>query len=123
MSNEIENEEKQREDALYQKISILAEKMKGIYDDAVLVYTPIVNDICNRKATEKDVCLILTWLLDYAGEERMLELFKKVCRSFLLLYPDTIAWYIMEYRKLYDPESLKGTKWECLLEESDIDDE
>lgn len=118
MNNEIENKEKQIEDALYQDISILAEKMKGIYEDAVLAYTPLVNDICNRGATEKEVSWLLSWLFDFVGDERMLNLSKQVCRAYWQIYPNTIAEFIMDYRKEYDPDSLKGTKWEYLLKEN-----
>ena len=91
MNNEIENKEKQIEDALYQDISILAEKMKGIYEDAVLAYTPLVNDICNRGATEKEVSWLLSWLFDFVGDERMLNLSKQVYRAYWQIYPNTIA--------------------------------
>ena len=47
----------------------------------------------------------------------MLLLFKKVCRTYLYTYPEVVGFYIMEYRKEYDRESLKGTKYEYLLEE------
>ena len=49
--------------------------------------------------------------------DRMLGLYKQVCRAYWQIYPESIAFYIMEYRKEYDPESLKGTKWEYLLNE------
>ena len=38
-------------------------------------------------------------------------------------YPDSIAFYIMEYRKEYDPESLAGTEYEYLLHEEDFNEE
>lgn len=59
-----------------------------------------------RKATEKEVEWLLTWMLDFAGDERMLKLYKRVCRAYWQSYPETVAYYIMEYRKWYDPESL-----------------
>ena len=59
-----------------------------------------------RKATEKEVEWLLTWMLDFAGDERMLKLYKRVGRAYWQSYPETVAYYIMEYRKWYDPESL-----------------
>ena len=38
-------------------------------------------------------------------------------RTYFYPYPETIAFYILEYRKEYDRESLTGTKYEYLLEE------
>jgi len=101
---------------LEDKISKLAETLAGIQERAVIEYTPLVNDICNRKATEDEVDNLLSWMFDFVGNEKMLLLFKKVCRTYLYEYP-VVGFYIMEYRKEYDRESLKGTKYEYLLEE------
>ena len=102
---------------LEDKISKLAETLAGIQERAVIEYTPLVHDICNRKATEDEVDNLLTWMFDFVGNEKMLVLFKKVCRTYLCTYPEVVEFYIMEYRKEYDRESLKGTKYEYLLEE------
>ena len=59
-----------------------------------------------------------------AYDERILLMYKKVCRRFVYEYPDTISYYIMEYRKEYDRESLVGTEYEYLLhEDNDLSDE
>ena len=44
------------------------------------------------------------------------------CRAYWQIYPETIAFYIMEYRKEYDRESLIGTEYEYLLHEDEIDE-
>ena len=97
--------------------SKLAETLAGIHERAVIEYTPLVNDVCSRKATEDEVDNLLTWMFDFVENEQMLLLFKKVCRTYLYTYPEVVGFYIMEYRKEYDRESLKGTKYEYLLEE------
>lgn len=102
---------------LEDKISKLAETLAGIQERAVIEYTPLVNDICNRKAKEDEVEHLLTWMFDFVENEQMLLLFKKVCRAYFYTYPETVAFYILEYRKRYDRGSLKGTKYEYLLEE------
>ena len=95
----------------------LIQQLNGLNDQAVAAYAPLVDDICSRKATEKEVDWLLTWMLDFTGNERMLKLYKRVCRAYWQIYPETIAFYIMEYRKWYDPESLIGTEYEYLLDE------
>ena len=100
-----------------ENITKLAETLAGIQERAVIEYTPLVNDICNRKATKDEVDNLLTWMFDFVGNDKMLLLFKKVCRTYLYTYPEVVGFYIMEYRKEYDRESLKGTKYEYLLEE------
>ena len=62
---------------------------------------------------------MLDYLFEFADNERILLMYKKVCRRFVYEYPETISFYIMEYRKEYDRESLIGTKYEYLLHEDD----
>ena len=117
MENEEEKEIKQRADELAKKLEPLIQQLNGLNDQAVAAYAPLVDDICSRKATEKEVDWLLTWMLDFAGNERMLKLYKRVCRAYWQIYPETIAYYIMEYRRWYDPESLIGTEYEYMLDE------
>ena len=87
--------DKQNKESLEEKISMLAETLAGIQERAVIEYTPLVNDICNRKATKDEVDILLTWMFDFVGIEKMLVLFKKVCRTYLYTYPevvDSILW-------------------------------
>ena len=120
---EEEKKDNQTIDNFVEHLKPLVEQMKHIHDMAVVAYTPLVDDLCSRKATENEVGWMLDWLLMYAGDDRMLQLYKKVCRTFWQIYPDSIAFYIMEYRKEYDPESLVGTNYEYLLHEDDFDEE
>ena len=108
---------------LLQGISTIAEKLKGLCNDAVIAYTPMVNDICARKASQNEVGWTLDWLFGFAYDERILKLYKQVCRAYWQIYPETIAFYIMEYRKEYDRESLVGTEYEYLLHENGFDED
>ena len=100
-------------------ITELAQAIDALHRRAVIAYTPLVEDICSREATNDEVDYLLTWIFDFVGNEDMLLLFKKVCRKYFYKYPETIAFYILEYRKEYDRESLKGTEYEYLLEEDE----
>lgn len=119
---EEDNKDNQTIDDLVEHLKPLVEHMKYIHDMAVVAYTPLVDDICSRNATRNEVELMLDWLLMYAGDDRMLQLYKRVCRAYWQVYPDSIAFYIMEYRKEYDPESLIGTKYEYLLHENEFEE-
>ncbi len=110
--------DKQNEDKPKDGILEMAKTLADIQDRAVVVYTPLVDDICSRKATIDEVDHLLTWMFDFVGNERMLLLFKKVCRTYFYTYPETVGFYILEYRKEYDRESLKGTQYEYLLEKN-----
>ena len=109
-------------DDLVEHLKLLVEQMKHIHDMAVVAYIPLVDDLCSQKATQNEVEWMLDWLLMYAGDDRMLLLYKRVCRAYWQIYPDSIAFYIMEYRKEYDPESLIGTEYEHLLHENDFEE-
>ena len=98
---------------------VFAEQMKGLCEQAYYVYKPQVDDICSRNASQNEVGLLLDWLLQYAGDDRMLGLYKQVCRAYWQKYPESISFYVLEYLKWYEPEKLKGTEWEYLLEEDE----
>ena len=42
---------------------------------------------------------LLTWMLDFVRDERMLNLFKKVCRAYIYIYPEVVGFYVMHYHK------------------------
>ncbi len=109
--------DKRNEDNFKDGILEIAKVLDDIHNRAVVAYTPFVDDICSRKATKEEVDNLLTWMFDFVENERVLLLFKKVCRTYFYTYPETIGFYILEYRKIYDRESLKGTSYEYLLEE------
>ena len=114
-------EEERTVEGLVEDMKPFVERLRHIYDLAVVAYTPLVDEICSRNATKNEVELMLDWLLMYAGDNRMLELYKRVCRAYWQVYPESIAFYIMVYRKEYDPESLIGTKYEYLLHENEFE--
>ena len=110
-------------DCLLESIKGIAEQIQGLADMAVVDYTPLVNDICRRKATQNEVELLLDYMFSFLGNERMLQLFKHVCRHYFYTYPGIIHSYILDYRKEYDPESLKGTEYEYLLNNEVLENE
>lgn len=109
--------DKPKEEEFKNGILEMAKALSDLQVRAVEAYRPLVDDLCSRKAKENEVDHLLTWMFDFVGNDKMLLLFKKVCRTYLYTYPEVVGFYIMEYRKEYDRESLKGTKYEYLLEE------
>ena len=92
---------------LKDEMSVIVEEISSLHNKAVSAYTPLVNDICSRKATENEIDQLLTYMFDFVGEKRMLELFKKVCRTYMEIYPEVIGFYLIEYFKNYDIERAK----------------
>lgn len=108
-------------DCLLESMNGIVEQMQGLADMAVVEYTPLVNDICRRKASQNEVGLLFDYMFSFLGDERMLQLFRHVCRHYFYTYPGLIHSYILDYRKEYDPESLKGTEYEHLLNNEDLE--
>ena len=101
----------------------IASHIRALNDMAVREYTPLVDDICSRIASQNEVERLLDYLFDFAGNDKILLLYRRVCRHYFQIYTESIAWYIMEYRKEYDSESLVGTQFEYLLHEDEEDDD
>ena len=100
-------------------INEIGSRFKALNDMAVMEYTPLVDDICSRTAPQNEVERLLDYLFDFAGNDKILLLYRRVCGHYFKIYPESIAYYIMEYRKEYDPESLIGTEYEYLLKKDD----
>ena len=99
--------DKQKEEDFKNGFLEMAKALSELQDRAVEAYRPLVDDICNRIAKENEVEHLLTWMFDFVENEQMLLLYKKVCRAYFYTYPEVVGFYIMEYRKEYDRESLK----------------
>ncbi len=115
MSTTCRNDNMDDYDSLLESMNGIVEQMQGLADMAVVEYTTLVKDICSRKATQNEVGLLFDYMFSFLGDERMLQLFKHVCRHYFYTYPGLIHSYILDYRKEYDPESLVGTEYEYLL--------
>lgn len=65
-------------------------------------YKPMVDDICSRKSTEAEVEHLLDYMVGLCNDERMIGLFKRVCRKYLYLYPEMVASEIYVYKDMYE---------------------
>ncbi len=86
------------EESIYQ----IAEKISKLYREAYDVYLPLVEDVCSRVVSEDELSHLLDYLLDFACDEKILELYKKVCRRYLYVYPGCIKSYIEVYREMWE---------------------
>ena len=79
------------------KIACMITELDGL---AYSTYKPIVEDICTRKASESEVEHILDYMVGMCNSDRMLELFKRVCRKYIYLYPEMITSEIYTYKDM-----------------------
>ena len=87
------------------EIKKIVESIINISESAFLLYRPIVEDICSRKAvSEKELEEVLDGLLSVCISDKMLDLFKQVGRRFYNQYPEIITDYVMFYKEMYGEE-------------------
>ena len=79
-----------------------AEKIVELSDFAYDYYKPIVDKIVIENTSEREVERLLDNMLGACYDDRLLELFKQVCRRYYKLYPEMIASEIFSYKELYE---------------------
>ena len=87
-----------------EKIYQIAKQIVQLHQKAYAVYLPLVNDMCNKTVSEDELSHLLHYLLDFACDEKILGLYKRVCRRYLYIYPGCIKLYIEAYRKMWEDE-------------------
>lgn len=80
----------------------IAEKIDQINQQAYVTYLPMVEDICNKKVSEEELSRFLDYLLDFAYDEKILKLYKRVCKNYLYTYPECIKFYVKAYREMWE---------------------
>ena len=85
-----------------EKIYQIAEQIVQLHQKAYGVYLPLVEDVCGRIVSEDELSHLLDYVLDFACDEKILWLYKKVCRKYLYVYPRCIKFYIEVYREMWE---------------------
>lgn len=97
----------EKSDTFFTDVCELAEKLVNLGKEAYYEYMGPVERLCdNPNASENEVGLMLDYLLEFCGNDKVLGLYKKVCRTFYNKYPACISDYIIYYLEEYDPEKV-----------------
>ena len=88
-----------------ERIYRIAEHVVEIHQKAYEVYLPLVEYVCSRIVSEAELSHLLDYLLGFACDEKILVLYKKVCRRYLYTYPDCIKFYVEAYREMWEDEN------------------
>lgn len=86
-------------------IEKLAERTSDHTQQAYEIYLPLTEELCKHTVSEDELEHHLDYILDYAFDERIVNLFKKICRNYLCIYPNCIKSYIEIYKEVWDSES------------------
>ena len=46
----------------------------------------MVEDVCSRIVSEDELSYLLEYILDFTGDEKILRLYKKVCKRYIYMY-------------------------------------
>ena len=89
------------------KIVEFANTFNYLNDMAYTLYKPSVDMYISQlkngeNVSENELCLFLDYMLDFCGDDRMLELYKKLLRAMLPKFPKAVDDYIKFYREEYD---------------------
>lgn len=82
----------------------IAEQMNQLHKKAYDTYLPLVDDVCRREVSEKELSYLLDYLLDFACNNKILGLYKKLCRRYFYTYPSCIKSYIDAYREMWEED-------------------
>ena len=88
----------------------MAENISKLYQKAYGIYLPLIEDVCSREVSEEELSYLLDYLLDFACDEQILELYKSVCRRYLYVYPRCIKSYIEAYREMWEDKDNYSTE-------------
>ena len=70
-----------------ERIYQIVEQIVEIHQKAYEFYLPLVEGVCSRTVSEAELSHLLDYLLDLACDEKILELYKRVCRSICIYIP------------------------------------
>jgi hypothetical protein len=88
---------------MMKEIKKLFESMQKLAASAVKEYTPDVDYLISSNITDfNEIERTLDGLLDFCFDEKMLLLFKKLCKYYYGLNPYGAAEYVNFYREQYD---------------------
>ncbi|MCR0202076.1 hypothetical protein [[Clostridium] innocuum] len=87
-----------------ERIGQIAEQIIQLNQKAYEVYLPLIENVCSREVSEDELSQLLDYLLDFACDEKILVLYKRVCRRYLYTYPNCIKFYVEAYRDMWVDE-------------------
>lgn len=98
-------------DDLVQSIGAIAKSMRGLARQAEAQYAVEVENIIEYEDRDANrIQHLLDHILDFCFDDGMLALYKKLCRYYFPIDPESTVFYINAYREMWDEESLRPKK-------------
>ncbi len=87
----------------FSDIKAIVNQFSNLANEALKVYTPVVNEIIEKESKDENhIQRTLDYLLDFCFDEKMLTLYRRLCRYYWDINPHATANYIDYYREMYD---------------------
>ena len=99
------NNQDEQYNALIDDLRGFAEELQAIYSQAEISYTSAVKDVIRRQSKDaKEIENLLDYMLGFADNEKILALYRTLCRYYLDINPQATAEYIQFYKEMYDAD-------------------
>lgn len=90
-----------------ESIKTIAEKLRELSTKAIPHLESEVHSLIhNAENDEQRIENLLDELLNYCYDEKVLMLFKELCRYYLVLNPEAVTSYVQFYREMWGCESV-----------------
>ena len=93
---------------LVESISSLAESMTALAESGAQQWRPVVDRLIASKCRDaNEIERTLDDLLDLCAHDSGTALFRRLCRYYWAIDPSSVAFYVNQYREMWDAESLE----------------
>ncbi|GAB6011994.1 hypothetical protein [Viscerimonas tarda] len=99
------NNQDEQHSVLSENIREIAKELQTIYSQAEIYYASAVDDVIRHQSKDtKEIEHLLNYMLDFADNEKILMLYRTLCRYYFDINPQATAEYIQSYKELYDTD-------------------
>ena len=90
---------------MIEEIKKLVELRNQLAPQAYQQYEPLVtNIIAIQNKDVNHICYTMDFMLDFCFDDKMLLLYRRLCRYILDIDPQATAFYVQAYRDMWDEE-------------------
>ena len=105
---QMETETQSKMDNLVQRVGELAEDAQKLATQAVQQYAAEVEAIVKVQSRDsRRIERCLDGMLDFCFDDDVLVLYRKLCRYYFAIDPETTASYVHAYREMWDEQTKK----------------
>lgn len=92
-------------DDLMNNLQPLIEQIQQLQEQAYSIYKPQVEQLIETKTKDENtIGRLLDHLLDHCGNDKVVLLYKKLCRYYWDINSESPAFYIQSYREMWEDD-------------------